>query len=390
MKQLWTLALSLTLISSFTPWISWAVEEPIETELIESQLEPAKTRQAAESLRIEVNPSVTYELSLRPDLDKMKEALGLKIPEKVKKDLLGKGMNVEEVNPMEAFESLSAERRQDFHKIRLAVLTNTARILNSTGFVYGAGSLVGDGFKFLKIKALSFVGKSSQATVVSRSFAQRKQDAIQSLLEGIDYKLWYQAPLVIETNEFGFSGSMGIVVEGGMRKSGWGGSQEIGFSLAYNKSSRAFIFEIFHQGERFLETPVATGLAGIILRGGVTIARKEVGQETRVHRGSGFYPPAVPGFSTKGQDFFSSGVSTSLGLPPPPFADLLTYTNSFERRALIRVTISPLVKGFVRLQLGDFKGSFRLVAARFIDVYELISDKVLKSRRSCGRVFAMQ
>jgi hypothetical protein len=111
-------------------------------------------------------------------------------------------------------------------------------------------------------------------------------------------------------------------------------------------------------------------------------------EDARTIKGSSFYPPAVPGFSTTSSEFFAAGFSSGLGLPPPPLADLMTFTNKFERHVIVRVTVSPLVKGFVRMQLGDVRGSVTLVAMRFVDVYRAITDKVFKTRgRSCSLVF---
>jgi hypothetical protein len=90
-------------------------------------------------------------------------------------------------------------------------------------------------------------------------------------------------------------------------------------------------------------------------------------------------------------EYFAAGFSSSLGLPPPPLADLMTFTNKFERHSLIRVTVSPLVKGFIRLELGDVKGSFKGIAIRFADIFKTIAYKVHILRRpgQCASVFAI-
>ncbi|WP_374032276.1 hypothetical protein [Bdellovibrio bacteriovorus] len=48
----------------------------------------------------------------------------------------------------------------------------------------------------------------------------RSQQAVQSILRGLDYKLWSQAPLVIDSNEFGLSVSAGILAEAGVLRKG--------------------------------------------------------------------------------------------------------------------------------------------------------------------------
>src|SRR5690606_22530784 len=128
----------------------------------------------------------------------------------------------------------------------------------------------------------------------------------------------------------------------------------------------AFVFEIFHNSEKFDNTKAAISVVGVVGKLGMTLGRRE-GVETL--RGTSFYPPAIPGYNSSSQDFFAAGLSSSLGFPPPPLADFLTFSNSFERNVWIRITISPITKGFVRIQVGDIRGSFRLVGMKFAGAY---------------------
>lgn len=105
-------------------------------------------------------------------------------------------------------------------------------------------------------------------------------------------------------------------------------------------------------------------------------------------KGSTFYPPAVPMFSSTSPELFVTGFSSSLGFPPPPLGDLMTFTNKFERNSLIRVTVSPFVRGFVRLEFGSFAGSLRLVTMKFVGAYEAISSKIHSMRApNCAGIF---
>lgn len=358
-----------------------------QLELEKLTLAPAAVAENEKTV-IRLSDGKVFEFDRSPDKEAMKAALGLTVPEAVKQQILARGGTVEDVNPLAPYESLSDERKAEFQSLRLSFLTQAARALNSTKFVFGAGSLVGNAFSFLKIKTLRIFGKETEATdTVQRSFNQRSHDAVQAVLRGIDYKLWSQAPLVIDSNEYGVSVSAGLIAETGILRRGGGGAEEVGISLAYNKTSRALVFEIYHNSENFDNTKAAVTVVGIVGKMGMSLARR---QEASTLRGSSFYPPAIPGYTTSSPEFFSAGLSSSLGFPPPPLADLMTFTNTFERNALIRITVSPVMKGFVRIQVGDVVGSLRLVSMRFVDVFRTITDKVLRrsgAKLTCAAVF---
>lgn len=371
-------------------WAQSVAPSLIETELDQRVLDEAQLSQEAKSdkILIRVSETRTFEVDANPNVEEMKAALGLVLPDKIKADILARGGVIEDVDPLEAYNRMSAEDKAKFKEARLHFLSNAARILSSSRMVLGAGSLVGDAFSFVKVKVKKALGKEvEEAEKVRRTFSERSYQAVQAALKGIDYKLWNQAPMVIDSNEFGLSLSLGIVAETGIMKKGGGGAEELGISLAMNKSKKAFVFEIFHNSESFDNTKAAISVLGLVGKAGMTMGHRE---DARTLKGSTFYPPVVPGYSSLTPDFFSTGLSSSLGLPPPPLADLMTFTNKFERHIWIRVTVSPMVKGFVRVQIGDVRGSVKLVAMRFVDVFHAISDKVVKLAgrdRRCSAVF---
>lgn len=390
-----TLFLLLVMLLMVPGRMAFAAEEnlpeTVETELVEKNLEPAKVVVDADkaSTIIKYGEGKSVTLDAYPDVNAMKEALGLTIPDKVRAEILARGGKIEDVNPLDSYEHLSPENKAKFQEMRLHFLTNAARILNSTKFALGAGSLMGDGFSFIKVNVKKVFGKNTPKEEKERlTFKQRSDQAIMNVLKGMDYKLWSQAPLLIDSNEFGLSVSLGIVAETGVMKKGAGGAEEVGFSMAYSKSKKAFVFEIFHNTERFDNTKAAISVIGVVAKAGMTMGHRE-GAETL--KGHSFYPPAIPGFSMNSPEYFAAGFSSSLGLPPPPLADLLTFTNKFERHSLIRVTVSPLVKGFIRLEVGYMKGSFKGIAVRFIDIFKAIAYKVHILRRpgQCASVFAV-
>lgn len=383
--------LVLLIASAWIPtWAQTVSEEGLVTEVEQRVLENSQVQEdtQSEKILIRVSELRSYEVDAVPNIDEMKAALGLILPEKVKAQILAHGGVIEDVDPMDAYKNMTPEMKAKFQEARLHFLGNAARILSSSRMALGAGSLVGDAFSFVKVKVKKAFGKEvEEGEKVRRTFSERSFQAVQAALKGIDYKLWSQAPMVVDSNEFGLSLSLGLVAETGILKKGGGGAEELGISLAMNKAQRAFVFEIFHNSESFDNTKAAISVLGIVGKAGMTMGHREGAQTLK---GSSFYPPAVPGFSSASPDFFSAGLSSSLGLPPPPLADLMTFTNKFERHIWIRVTVSPVVKGFVRVQFGDVRGSIKLVAMRFVDVFKAISDKVVKvvaGNRSCGAVF---
>lgn len=400
-KRCWSILLCFLLVGSQVRAQDSHVQNPIntvETDVIEGVLENAESKQdnSAMPLIIQLKDGTSFSFEATPDKEKMKAALGLQFSEKMKERILAAGGSTEENDPLLSFESLSPENKIKFLETRKIFLSAAARVLGSKKITFGAGQFVGEGLKYIKAKAGNAFGKAfelatgmklvqSNYQYQARDLAERGVESIQATLQGIDYKLWSQAPLVIESNEFGISASIGIVGQSGVLDKGFGGAEELGFSLAYNKSSRAFIFEIFHNSEVYSKSRAAISVIGVVTKVGPTISRR-TGIETL--KGTSFYPPAFPGYSTATSEYYSAGFSSSLGLPPPPFADMLTVTNKSERRQLIRVTISPILKGFVRLEFGDVKGSLQIVAARFVDTSRMITEKIyLRGRSYCGPVF---
>lgn len=102
----------------------------------------------------------------------------------------------------------------------------------------------------------------------------------------------------------------------------------------------------------------------------------------RVSEGSTFYPPAFPGSTSYGPDMYAAGMSSGVGFPSPPLGDLLTFTNSYKRTALIKISVSPMVKGFVRIRVGDLRVPVKSVLYRFVDIYKGIKYLVSKKEDS--------
>lgn len=354
-----------------TSFVARADEGP-EFIVEEAQLPRAEVLESTKT-QIKIR-DIVYEVDARPNKDTMIEAMGLK----------GEGG----VNPLEPYEAMNAESKNQFQQTRLMFLENVARVLHKTQFALGAGSLVGSGFKFVKQKSLQIIGKgTTEAPAETRTFKQRSRAAVQSILQGVDYKLWSQAPMLIEANEFGMSVALGILAEGGARRRGGGGVEELGLSFAYNKSQKAFVFEIYHNSEKFESSKSLVAALGIMGKAGIHFGKRS---NAGGLKGGSFYPPVVPGFSMTSPEYFAAGFSSSLGLPPSPFVDIMTFNNKFERTTLLRVTVSPVIKGFVRMHIGDVTRPFVLVALRVVDVYKGVENFIrYRGRSACGPIFAL-
>lgn len=335
----------------------------------------------------------TYSVDVFPQIEEMKKALGMKLPAEILEQLRARGeAPPPEANPLEAYQSLSAEQKQAFLQERVLFLKKTASVLQGTSYLSGMGSLISDKLTFLGQKAKSvFTAAELNAKVPgeSISFKQRREQAIQNMLQAIDYKLWYQAPLFIASNEFGLQGHIGIVAVRGMQRKGSGGAEFLGISLGYNKTQKALVFEIYHNSERFDNTRAAVGVVGLNFFAGPFFSARDARTPAKTLKGFTFYPPVAPAASQSGPDIFSAGVATGFGFPPPPIADMYTWTDSFERRTIVRVSVSAIVPGFFRMHVGDVKGSAVGLVSRVTDALAAFGKKILPlQRRTCGAVFA--
>lgn len=357
--------------------LAWAESGPL-LELEEARLAEAKTQLESSHLVIDVKDQ-KFLIEQEPNLERMRQSLGL--------SSTGESAAVD---PLEAYRQLPPEKQEKFQRDRLVFLQNAARVINSTKYIMGAGSLVGDAFTFVKVKGAKVFGKDLETEAKEkRSFKERSRKIAEGILQSIDYKLWSQAPLVIDANEFGVHAQVGVFALTGVREKGFGGGEFMGLSFAYNKENRAFVFEIQHTSESFTRSQAATGVLGLAGFMGMDISRKDLAHPVEVLRGNSFYPPAAPIYSLTGPNHFSAGIASTLGLPPPPLADLMTWEDNHERRALLRITVSPVMKGFVRIQLGDFKGSFKVVTFKVVDALRALAVRVLPlHRRACHSVFA--
>ena len=361
-------------ISAPAPF-AFAQEDPAEA--VQDLVPEVLTEKAAENLIFKVSEKVSYKIQAEPSVEQMKASLGLILPEKIRAQNAALGINIIEVDPMVGYRSLTTEKQIQFQNSRLEFLKNAARVFYRTKFVLGFGSLIGRSFSFAIDSAMKVVGRPRNKVYEALTFQERSDRVAQNLLQSLDYRLWSQAPLFVDSNEFGVTMSVGLSATQGFLDAGYGGGEELGVSLGYNKQSRAFVFEIFHNSESFTHSDAVVGMIGMPIKLGPFMARRETGQETVNQTGESYYPPVLPGFASKNSSYSAFGFNSSIGFPPSPLVDLMTYKNTFDRNTLIRITVSPLVIGFLRIRFGDLKGSVVLVVDRVSNIVSFVAKKVL-------------
>lgn len=276
------------------------------------------------------------------------------------------------------FFEMSYENQQEFLKKREQFLKQIAKALDALKMGFGIGVLTKDRFKY-ELDEMKFNSTArhfqdlpegaradfaraqqearilmiqKQSELAARTLRERSHEVIQSILRGLDRNLWQQAPLFAHSNEYGIVLSLGIALLGGIEKrGGWGGLFDIGISLGYNAETKSVVIQVFRDFERFESTAMkAVFMTGIIGKAGMYVTNQTEGRLQK--NGSTFYPPVIPGYSSTTPESFASGLSSGVTWPPSPLGDLLTYTNQLDNKTVLKVTISPTLKGFLRIQTG--------------------------------------
>jgi hypothetical protein len=268
---------------------------------------------------------------------------------------------------IDLFNQLSLEQQSKFLSRRAELLNAFAKYLHGMGLISGLGSLVGGKIRTLKNNfedrrrtepdsallpeiLLSDAELEERGAKVRLSLQHRRQITLQGMLSGIDAQMWSQSPLVISNNEIFIQGALGVYIEAGTQKAGRGGGYEIGLGLGFNFESKSFLIDIFRNSESFKDTvmpgfAVATGNGKL----GMRFAKGAPNTPLNI-KGTSYYPPAIPGFVTTTPYSFTIGASSGVGFPP--LSELITFRNEHHHKVLVRLLMSPLTKGFLRVQTG--------------------------------------
>lgn len=284
------------------------------------------------------------------------------------------------------YNSLPAEKQNDFHKNRNSILKSIAQILSTGKIILGVGSLTIEKTKnaanrvvdYARMRVIKdfynpyeiFIEDDPRQEEKERSLRIRGHDIVESILEGVNQRLWSQSPLISNVNEFGGNIEIDLSALGGAKEKGWGGYLGLGLSFGFNKESKTFVFQFYGNREKFKSSAAAAMMIGISGKAGIYFADNNALEGAKARVSNVFYPPAVPGFSGHNSNSMVSGFSTGLGWPPPPLADILTYNTTAHHLPLIRIIVSPNLKGFIRIQTGlNFRSMHMVIAplSSFID-----------------------
>lgn len=254
-----------------------------------------------------------------------------------------------------AYQSMPDADQRSFQMKRFMFLKATESALMKVNWTLGMGSLVGEKLVFIKDKvkeAVTGQDKVEQAVFdnMQETFRQRSLRIVGNILKSIDKNLWEKAPVISKSNEFGLSVAAGIQALGGVGTKGYGGILDLGMSFGYHTETRSLVFQIFLDREKFKSTLMkAVFIAGVVGKGGVYIANQSDSTKAPSRKGESFYPPMIPGFQSTTPELVNFGGSSGLTWPPSPLGDVLTYTTDLSNDAILRITVSPIMKGFVRV-----------------------------------------
>lgn len=302
------------------------------------------------------------------------------------------------------YNEMPDEMKVEFQQKRRDILKSLIQSLRFTKFGLGMGSVIGDKITWVKEALIrpfqmremkNFEGPMEWFTETDsteyepkekapkQKISERGNQAINAMLVGMDKSLWERAPLIAHSNEYGIVIAAGSMAEAGVRgKGGFGGQYSLGVALAVNKDSKAAVFQIFQSVENFKSTilPFAAYL-GFNVRLGVYIAEQSPGREHLRTKGTSDYPIAVPVFKSDSPSSFSTGMSAGL-FPPPPFDSLLTFKNHNSETVMLRVSVSPMLKGFMNFKTGI--GGESLALRPVNDFYQKIRISVNGNRLCSG------
>ncbi|MFS4460896.1 hypothetical protein [Bdellovibrio sp. HCB2-146] len=369
----------------------WVPSNGTDTTDFEFEERLLDTEQVVEKpyvYEIRVGKGEVYTIDINPTAEEINKSLGFAMPERFKQEYIAKGWALPpEFNSLEPYESMNQEQQIRFRRIRIAFLRGMARILHYSQWGISAGILTKDTLSYSYRKVFR-----KEITPQENTLKERRHIFIQNFLTSMNHRLFYQAPLVVDKNEFGLTAAFGIIGLSGAREKGFGGLTEIGFSIGYNIEQKAFVFEFTITPEKFHHSMAAASVIGVNYKLGAYMTSTPKGNEAKnIKNITSFYPPMIPGFSTDSSSFAAFGLSSGFGLPPPPLADFLTFSLTGEKYKIVRVTIPRfIISGFPRISVGEMGKLMVVTKSGVMSAYGFLSKRfeAWRGQRTCSSVFS--
>ncbi|MNL24378.1 hypothetical protein D3C87_1458090 [compost metagenome] len=98
----------------------------------------------------------------------------------------------------------------------------------------------------------------------------------------------------------------------------------------------------------------------------------------------------APGFSSDSPSYAAFGASSGLGFPPPPLADFLTFSNTFEKYKILRISIPRfLVTGLPSIGVGDLGLLMAVTKGGVVGGYNFLAKRFTtwRGQRACQQIF---
>lgn len=248
-------------------------------------------------------------------------------------------------NAIDIYSIMSPEDQMKFQESRLFFLSKAAIVLEKSELPIGFGSLIRQKLIYL------FKKKDRDNKPLSFSKSRTKgQEVVSQVLQEIDQKLWSQAPIVAQQNEFAISVGIGVSGIAGYQRKVVGGSAGIGFNIGMNRQEKAFVFEIATEIEKVEVAITPTFMFGLAPKIGFLLKKQDRGSEMIMREGHTLYPPMVPGYVATSSQMVNMGFNSALLSFPPLIGDAFSYLNQTWRFPLFRIVVSPLLRGIIRLQ----------------------------------------
>lgn len=181
-----------------------------------------------------------------------------------------------------------------------------------------------------------------------KSIETAGKEAIQIILNALNKTMYTQARLMANSNEFGFTFSVGLGAHLGIGKKVLGGVGRVVFNFGFNREKKIAVFELGLSLERTIRAITPIFLAAIDINGGLYLKNSNT---SLIKKGTSLVAPAVPIATSIYPSHFEVVGNTGFGFPPI-INEFMGYIASGYRLPIIRLEISfePRLKIKVRFK----------------------------------------